>query len=151
MHVVKEFYDLQGQIYASSFVQSQQGLLMDVWGGDIAQPENIGAVLDHCLVQIEKHQLNHWLCDVCNLEGDLAEIVDAAEAGLKRILESGKIEKFAFISRRVNNAQRMQLIQLLRQNGVEVQTFASLGRALEWLVVPEIEEDIWDEAELLTY
>lgn len=151
MHVVKEFYDLQGRIYASSFVQSQQGLLMDVWGGNIAQSENIETVLNHCLKQIEKNQLNHWLCDVCNIEGDLAEIVGAAESGLKRILETGKIEKFAFISRRANNAERMQLISMLRQYGVEVQTFASLGRALEWLVVPDIEEDIWDEADLLTY
>ena len=151
MHVVKEFYDPQGHIYASSFVQTQKGLLMDVWGGGIARPENISAVMEHCFEQIEQNQLNHWLCDVCNIEGDFSQIVKSAESGLKRILETGKVEKFAFISRRVNNAERMQVISVLRHYGVEVQTFASLARALEWLVVPSIEEDIWDEAELLTY
>ena len=151
MHVAKEFYDDQGGIYASSFVESQQGLLMDTWGGAIAHPENINTVLEHCLAQVESHNLNHWLCDVCNIEGDFSEIVAAAESGLKRILESGRIEKFAFISRRANSLERMQLITVLRQHGVDVQTFASLSRALEWLVVPDIEEDIWDEAELLTY
>lgn len=151
MHVVKEFYDQQGRIYASSFVEGQKGLLMDVWGGGIAQPENINAVMEHCFEQIESNQLNHWLCDVCNIEGDFSQIVQSAEAGLKRILEAGTIEKFAFISRRVNSAERMRVIAVLRQYGVEVQTFASLARALEWLVVPSIEEDIWDEAELLTY
>lgn len=151
MHVVKEFYDHQGRIFASSVVQSEKSLLMNVWGGDIVQSENISAVLNHNLEQIKQGGLKHWLCDVCNLEGDFSEIVGAAELGLKRILESGNIEKFAFISRRANNAERMQLVKMLRQHGVEVQTFASLSRALEWLVVPDIEEDIWDEAELLTY
>lgn len=45
MHVAKEFHDDQGRIYASSFVESQQGLLMDTWGGTIAHPENINTVL----------------------------------------------------------------------------------------------------------
>ena len=151
MQTSKEFYDRQGRIFASSVVEPKQGLLMDVWGGEIDQDDNINAVMMHCYKQIQTHKLNHWLCDLCNLEGDFSSVLHKALPKLIRILETGQITKFAFISRRSNNAERMQLISVLRQHGVEVQTFATLVNALEWLVVPQLEEDVWDEAEVLTY
>lgn len=151
MHISKEFYDQEGRIFASSFVAHEQGLLMDVWGGEISDAGNVEAVLSHCEKQINEQDLNYWLCDLCNLKGDFSGVANLAMSKLTNILDEGKIRKFAFISRRGDNIERAKITRLLKQYDVNVKIFATFTSALEWLMVPEMDESIWEDAEVLNY
>lgn len=151
MRVIKQFNNDHGNRFASIYTDEGQGLLMDVWNGAFESQENLASVLGYTFAQLKSQHLRCWLCDVSNIEGDLEESADAACLLIDMLLPTLELDKFAFVSQRPNHEGRAKLIRTLEDYGVQVKVFATYPAAMEWLLVPSIEEDVWEDTPMLSF
>jgi len=151
MQPIKQFQNQEGRIYASVVCEPRQRLLMDVWSGELKTQTEVAEVVDHCLSSIEQHGIEAWLCDVSKLEGLFEEGAQAAADYLKSRLKNANLKKFAFISRKPSNTSRSLLVNTLSNHDVEVKTFACNATAMQWLLVPSLDDAIWEEAPVLSF
>lgn len=151
MQPIKQFQNNEGRIYASVVCEPRQRLIMDVWSGELKTQAEVSNVVDHCLTSINEHGIEAWLCDVSKLEGIFEDGAQAAADYMKSRLNDANLKKFAFISRKPANSSRSLLINTLSANGVEVKTFACNATAMQWLLVPSLDDAIWEEAPVLSF
>lgn len=151
MRVIKQFNNDQGNRFASIYTDEGQGLLMDVWNGEFETQENLASVLGYSFAQLKSQHLRCWLCDVSQIEGNIEQSADAAKVLFEMLLPTLNLDKFAFVSQRPNHEGRSKLISVLEHHGVQVKVFAGYPAAMEWLLVPSIEEDVWEDTPMLSF
>ena len=151
MQPIKQFQNQEGRIYASVVCEPRQSLLMDVWSGEMKSHSDVENVVEHCLTTIKQHGIEAWLCDVSKLEGMFASSAQAAADYMQERLQNANLKKFAFISRKPLNPNRTMIINTLTANEVEVKTFACNATAMQWLLVPSLDDAVWDEAPVLSF
>ncbi len=151
MVAIKKFEDKQGRTFASVYRDNDQGMLMNVFSRHISDPQDIERVLNFSFEQIKRRKLRCWLSDISQLDTILEKPMEAARKSFSKKLEGCLIKQFAFISHRDETQDRKKIINLLSHHGIKVKTFSSFTKAVDWLVVPKLEEAIWDEAQVLTF
>jgi len=151
MRVIKQFNNDNGKRFASIYTDEGQGLLMDVWNGEFESQENIASVLGYNFAQLKSLHLRSWLCDVSKIEGDLEQSAESARVLFDMLLPTLHLDKFAFVSQRPNHEGRAKLIRSMEDYGVQVKVFATYPAAMEWLLVPSIEEDVWEDTPMLSF
>ncbi len=151
MVAIKKFEDKQGRIFASVYHDKHQAMLMNVFSRHISEPEDIERVLSFSFEQIKHRKLRCWLNDISQLEGILEKPMKDARNKYSQKLEGVLLKKFAFISHCDETHNRQKIISLLTHHGIKVKTFSSFTRAIDWLVVPKLEEAVWDNAQVLTF
>lgn len=151
MQPIKQFQNKEGRIYASVVCEPRQKLLMDVWSDSVSNPTELADVVEHCLSAIKKHGIDSWLCDVNKLERLFEDSSDAAIIFIQSYLQDSGLRKFAFTTRKPSNASRQLLESTLTECGVEVKTFACNATAMQWLLVPALEDEAWDETPVLSF
>ena len=151
MRVVKQFINGKGDPFITVYTDYIQSLVMDVWTGDFETPDRMTAAIAYSAAQLQTKKLSYWLSDVTHIEGDLGEAVDEAAEAFEVLLPVMELKKFAIVSPRPTSSPRTKLVDVLRRNGVEVKIFATYPAAIEWLVVPEVEEAIWDAQPVLNF
>jgi len=151
MVAVKQFKNQQGQALASIYRESNQGMIMNVWSGDYVAPKYIESVMDYSFDEIRRKKLRCWICDISLIEGALEKASKTALRNFDKKLSNRFLQKFAFISRRSSSEGRVMLERVIQDHGVQVKTFTTFNKAIQWLLVPDIDEDIWDQAPVLTF
>ncbi len=151
MRVIKQFDNDQGKRFASIYTDESLGLLMDVWNGEFETQDKLSSVLGYTFAQLKTQDLRCWLCDVSQIEGNLDESAESAAILFNMLLPTLQLDKFAFVSQRPNHPARERLISVLEHHGVQVKIFATYPAAMEWLLVPSIDEDIWDSTPMLSF
>jgi len=151
MNAIKRFENEDGRFYASVVCEPEQSLLMDVWTGELTSQDQVVAVMDYCVGCIQKQGLESWLCDVSQLEGLIEESAKEAANYFKNQLVETSLKKFAFISKKASNTSRTLVSSVLAAQGIEVKTFANNALAMQWLLLPSIDDAVWDEAPVLTF
>ena len=151
MQQIKHFTDMNDSIYASVSINTETGLLLNMWRGEVLQTGQISEVIQYCCEQTTKHKVKSWISDMTGLDGQFQEF--SAEAQ-KNVLESvGRIglQNFALGSQRQANPARCALLHTLTQLKIDVRTFDSFSQAIEWLLLPSMEDDVWEKAEACVY
>ncbi len=151
MVAVKQFKNQQGQALASIYRESTQGMIMNVWRGNFVAPKYIESVMDYSFDEIYRKKLRCWICDISQMEGALESASKTAMRKFDKKLSNRFLQKFAFISRRSNSEGRVMLERVINDHGIEVKTFASFNKAIQWLLVPDLDEDIWNQAPELNF
>lgn len=151
MRVIKQFNNDQGKKFVSIYTDVGQGLLMDVWNGAFETEENLASVLGYTFAQLKTQDIRCWLCDVSQIEGDLLKSANAAHVLFEMLLPTLKLDKFAFVSQRPNHEGREKLVNVLERFGVQVSIFGAYHDAMEWLLVPSIDEDVWEKTPVLNF
>ena len=151
MVAIKKFEDKQGRIFASVYHDKNQAMLMNVFSRHNHNAKDIERVLNFSFEQIKHRKLHFWLSDISQLEDILEAPMASARNKFSKKLEESLIKKFAFISHHDETLNRKKVINLLTRHGIKVKTFSSFTRAIDWLVVPKLEESIWDDAQVLTF
>lgn len=151
MKVVKQFTNDSGHKFASIYTDLDQRLLMDVWNGAYGSEYNLTSVLGYTFAQLKTQDLRCWLCDVSQIEGDLTASAEATVTLFDMLLSSSSLDKFAFVSKRPAHPARDALTQVLEKYDVQVKVFATYPAAMEWLLVPSIEEDVWEDVPMMSF
>ncbi len=151
MRAIKQFKTDQGRIFASTFTESAQGMLMNVWNGDFGGAQGIGSVMQYSFKQLCDKKLEYWLSDVSNLEGAVEQGSQEAIEQFNRMLGKCNLKKFTFVSRRSESEGRRQIEQVISKHGIEVKTFPTYIKAIQWLLVPGVDEKVWDDSPELEF
>jgi len=151
MRVIKQFNNNDGQRFVSIYTDESQGLLMDVWSGDFGSQNNLTAVLGYTFAQLKTRDLRCWLCDASQIEGNIDESAEAIEILFDLLLPTLELDKFAFVSQRPHHPARARLMTSLTNHGVQVKVFTTYPAAMDWLLVPSIDEAIWDATPMLSF
>ena len=151
MVAIKQFKNQQGQAFASIYQENTQSMIMNVWRGNFRDQKYIESVMDYSFDEIRRKKLRCWLSDISQIEGSMEKASRMAFRNFDKKLSNRFLQKFAFISRRSNNEGREMLEQVISNHGIQVETFANFNKAIQWLLVPDIDEDIWNQAQVLTF
>ncbi len=151
MRILKKFKTDQGRVFASIYTESSQGMLMIVWRGDLSAEKGVLSVLRYCFEQLTHKGLKYLISDISNLEseieiGTLANIFDGSCP-----LSKSQLRKITFVSIPPNKKNQRKLEEMLVQQGVQVQTFPTYFKAVQWLLVPDLNERVWDESPELEF
>ncbi len=151
MQSIKQFQNQKQVTFASVVSEPKQDLLMDVWNDQNHEDLNAIEVLDHCFDCIHEDNLSNWLSDASELE-KFIETCDKAESDYIAInIKHSDLKKFALVSRKPSKAKGSRLTNLLKDCGVEAHTFKSSMLAMQWLLVPSMEDEAWDDVPVMVF
>lgn len=151
MQQVKHFTNENERIFASVIVDTEHQLLSCLWCSEALAPGQVEDVTDYCAKSIQELDIQYWLNDVTQLHNQYQMHSAEAQKSALDYLSSANLKKFALVSMREANPSRSALLHAVKQCGVEVRTFKSSVLACEWLLVPNIEDDTWDQCQALSY
>ena len=97
MRVIKQFKTDQGRVFASTFTENAQGVLMNVWSGNLGGAKEIDRVIQYSAELLRSNNLEFWLSDVSNLEGAVEQDSLSAIEQFNRILRQTNLKKFSKI------------------------------------------------------
>ncbi|EAT11534.1 hypothetical protein HF888_12560 [Bermanella marisrubri] len=146
MQPIKHFYDHDGEHVATVLLESNQGLITVIWQGSINEVYYVQCVMDYVLQCTQQMGIDHWLWDLTQVR----YAIDGAPNLIIQSLENTKVyrqvRQCAFISKRDDNPHRRKITQSLAEQGVEVRLFATQVKALDWLLVPDVQDTVWEKA-----
>lgn len=151
MQHIKHFTDTQNSIYASVSINTDTRLLVSMWRGEVEQPYKLSSVLEYCAQQMITHNLNCWLVDLTALKGQFNVLSAQAQKSVLDDFSMTPLQYFALVSQRAANPARSALLRSFTQLKVEVRSFDYPSSAIEWLILPTIEDDIWQNARVIEY
>ena len=151
MKQIKQIMNEEGEVFVSIFSDPEQSLLMDIWNGNFGEPDNVAAVLAYSLGEVAAKKHRYWLSDVSTIDGPLEKGSQAAIRMFELMLDETRLQKFAFVTTRKASAERRTLVKTLAKKGIEVGTFATYPAAMEWLLVPDLSEEIWDGLPVINF
>jgi len=101
--------------------------------------------MDYVLQCTQQMGIDHWLWDLTQVR----YAIDGAPNLIIQSLENTKVyqqvRQCAFISQRDDNPQRRKITQSLTEHGVEVRLFTTQVKALDWLLVPDVQDAVWEQ------
>ncbi len=150
MVAVKQFKTDQGQVFASIFSEAEQSLLLNVFSGNRADEKEISSVINYSLQQLKNQRLDYWLSDLSELQDKNGPGIKTMLKRLVEMLKRSHLKKFSLVSNR-SLTERRKLERYISKSGVEFKTFASLAKASEWLLVPELDAAVWDNSPELNF
>ncbi len=151
MVAIKHFENEQGRVIASVFRDTEHGILMNVFSRSQTGPEDLKKVMAFSFEQIKRKGLTAWISDISQLEGVNASTVEAARQSISKKMKNTPLHKWAFVSHKDPSNERSQIVEAIKCHGVRVKIFASAAKAVEWLVVPKLDETVWDDVPVLTF
>ncbi|MFT5594119.1 MAG: hypothetical protein ACI8SR_002508 [Oceanicoccus sp.] len=101
--------------------------------------------------QIDKHKLNCWLTDLTALTGQFTVCSAYAQKSILEQFSATPLQYFALVSQLAANPARSALLHTFSQVKVEVRTFDHFASAIEWLILPTIEDGIWQNSKVIEY
>ncbi len=151
MQQVKHFTNEHERIFASVMVDTEHQMLSCSWRAEALAPGQVEVVTDYCAKSIQDLNIQYWLNDVTNLHSQYQSHSAEAQKSALEYLTSANLKKFALVSKREANPSRSALIHVLKQCGVEVRTFKNTVLACEWLLLPNIDDETWEQCQAICY
>lgn len=151
MQHIKHFMDSQNYIYASVSINAQTQLIMTMWRGQVTEPYQLSDVINFCCEQMNEHNLKSWLSDFTAIEGQFSGLSAQAQKMVLEYVALTPLKHFALVSQLAANPSRSALLHALRQVNVEVRSFDLFAPAIEWLILPVIEDNIWESVKQKVY
>lgn len=151
MQHIKHFMDSHNFIYASVSINTQTKLIMTMWRGEVTKPYQLSDVISFCCAQMNEYNLKSWLSDFTAIEGQFSGLSAQAQKMVLEHVPFTPLKHFALVSQLAANPSRSALIHTLRQVNVEVRSFDLFAPAIEWLILPVIEDNIWESAKVKVY
>lgn len=152
MKTIKQFKNTENHIFASIFTEETQGLLMDVWSINYNQPKELNEVVEYQFSQIMDQQLTCWLCDANKLEEYLIAGGELSQQKLINLFSKSELKKIAFVCRKSQTQYHRQLLELLEQCRVTVDTFTSNVSAMQWLLEEHNQPvSLWEKHSVLNF
>jgi len=149
MQHIKHFTDVSHSIYASISVDTHARLMLCMWRGERVDDKQVLDVLKYCCEQVRHYQLRHWLNDVSRLDGDSP--IFAQDKHLLVDLQNTDLERFAFVSKRASHWVPVAWEHVLKSCQVKIQAFSHFAAAIEWLILPQIDDAIWDQSKTISF
>lgn len=152
MKTIKQFKNAENHIFASIFTEETQGLLMDVWSINYNQPKELNEVVEYQFSQILEQGLTCWLCDVNKLEEYVVAGGELSKQKLINLFSKSELKKIAFVCRKSQTQYRRQLLELLEQCRITVDTFTSNVSAMQWLLEEHNQPvSLWEKHSMLSF
>ena len=151
MQHIKHFMDSQNFIYASVSINVQTQLIMTMWRGQVTESHQLSDVINFCCEQMNEHNLKSWLSDFTAIQGHFHGLSAHAQKMVFENVALTPLKHFALVSQLAANPSRSALLHALRQVKVEVRSFDLFAPAIEWLILPAIEDNIWESVKQKVY
>lgn len=151
MRVVKQFVNEQGDPFKSVYTDHTQSLLMDFWTAKCSDANMLSSAIIYSNKQIKSKGLSCWLLDITPIKSDFKDEASLLADMVKHFLPELSLKKFALLARSQTEPSCRGLIEVFRQHSVQVEVFSTHPAGIEWLVVPEVDEPIWDAQPQLSF
>jgi len=141
MQVIKHFTDEYKQVFASVSIDAENQFLMCSWREPNTSPE-LFPLLHYCEQAFKALDLKYVLSDITVCQ-------PKAQARVQKEMLAGFTKtgfcKVAFVNRALNCPA------LDQQENVDVMYFQQLPLAIEWFFLPKLEDEAWEDLDVMEF
>lgn len=126
------------------------GIFVCEWENDRALPYTQG-ILEQHLASIPLTSSECCISDLSPLKELNAKENEIFIGSIKLYLDKLQFKRISLVGYKPENSTHQEIYQVLKTSGMDVKIFPTICHAKQWLLLSDIDEDVWNSVSVLTF